>query len=70
MYLWKIFSSIRRRKGSNGFGPSAIEGQDIESYERRHQMKLAPWEHEAIENLDDVYMKVQNEASANSRPSS
>jgi hypothetical protein len=61
LYLYNIFNSIRRRKGSNGFGPNPIDGQDIESYERRHQCRLAPWEQEAIEGLDDIYMQVQNE---------
>jgi hypothetical protein len=63
IYLWDIFNKIRRRKGSSGFGPSPIEGQDIESFERRHRYPLAPWEHEIVEDLDDLYMKVQGEAA-------
>lgn len=63
VYLWTVYNKIRRRKGSNGFGPSPIEGQDIESFERRHRFPLAPWEHEVIEELDDLYMKVQSDAA-------
>jgi hypothetical protein len=63
VYLWDIYDKIRRRKGSSGFGPSPIEGHDIESYQRRYRFPLAPWEHEVIEGLDDLYMKVQREAA-------
>jgi hypothetical protein len=65
IYLWDIYNRIRRRKGSNGFGPSPIDGPDIESFQRRHSMPLAPWEQEVIEGLDDIYMKVQGEAARN-----
>jgi hypothetical protein len=62
LHLWHIYSKIRRRKGSNGFGPSPIEGPDIESFQRRHFISLAPWEQEIIEMIDDLFMAEQSKA--------
>jgi hypothetical protein len=61
-HLFNIFNKIRRRKGSNGFSLSPIEGPDIESFQRRHFVSLAPWEQEIIEMLDDLFLAEQGKA--------
>lgn len=55
-YLWTAYNRIRRRKGGSGFGPSPIEGHDVESYERRYRIRFLPFENEIIDELDDLYM--------------
>lgn len=62
LHLFNIFNKIRRRKGSNGFGLNPIEGPDIESFQRRHFISLAPWEQDIIEMLDDLFMAEQAKA--------
>lgn len=60
-YLWTAYLRIRRRKGGSGFGPSPIDGGDVESYERRFRFRFTPWEHEMIDALDDAYMMAASE---------
>jgi hypothetical protein len=59
-YLWMAYKRMRRRKGGNGFGPQPIEGQDVESYERRFRFRFLPFENEIIDTLDDLYMVAQS----------
>lgn len=55
-YLWRAFHRIRRRRGGNGFGPSPIEWADIDAFVRLSGVRLAGWEVEVIEALDEVWL--------------
>jgi hypothetical protein len=41
-------------------GPSPIEWPDIDAFMRRARVRLAPWEIELIEDLDDTYLAAQS----------
>lgn len=41
-------------------GLSPIGWSDIDAFSRRAQVRLAPWEIELIEELDDVYLAHQS----------
>lgn len=44
--------------------PKPIEWPDIEAFVQRTGMRLAPWEIELIERLDDIYLKPEPKPSA------
>lgn len=58
-YLWDTFWRLRRRKGG-GFGPAPIEWPDIAGFTAFTGVRLAPWEVEIIEDLDDCFMSSIN----------
>lgn len=55
-YLWQVYHRLRRRKGSTGFGAAPIEWPDIDAFVRNAKVRLAPWEIEMIEDLDDLFL--------------
>lgn len=57
-YLWTMFLRLRRRVAGSGFGPAAITWVDIDACCRLLRVRLAPWEVEIIEALDDTYLSV------------
>lgn len=63
IYLWRAYNRLRRRQGSSGFGASPIGWPELDAFVRHSQFHLAPWEIEVIEDLDDLYLKVQGEAA-------
>lgn len=58
-YLFRVYLRIRRRKGG-GFGLTPIEWPDIDAFVRNSQFRLAPWEVEIIEEIDDLYLNANN----------
>ena len=58
-YLFLSYMRIRRRKGG-GFGVTPIEWPDIDAFVRNSQFRLAPWEIEVIESLDDAFLAANN----------
>lgn len=52
-YLWRIFARLRARTGSS-FGPAPIGFADIDAFVRYSGFRLAPWEVEIVEALDDL----------------
>lgn len=55
-YLWSAFQRIRSRRGGNGFGPVPIMWADIDAFVRLSGVRLAPWEIEIVEALDDAWL--------------
>jgi hypothetical protein len=55
-YLWRAFLRLSARRGSNGFGPSALAYHDIAAFERLTRFSFTPWEVEMIEALDGLYL--------------
>lgn len=53
-YLWRVYRRLSRRVGSSGFGPNPITWPDIDAFVRHAQIRLAPWEIEIIEDLNDL----------------
>lgn len=56
-YLWVAFFRIRRRKGSGLNGPLPIELPDLAAFAVLSGIRLAPWETEIIEDLDDLWLQ-------------
>lgn len=63
-YLWRTFLRLSARRGSNGFGANAIGWTDIDAFCRLSGFRLAPWEVEVIEDLDDLWRSEQAKAAA------
>lgn len=63
-YLWRVFLRLSRRRGSNGFGPDPVSFIEIETFTRLAGFPLAPWEIEILEHLDDIYLEVRGEETA------
>lgn len=58
-YLWNWFVMLSNRRGGTGFGPAALTPVMIVSWCQLNRMSLLPYELEAIEALDDLYMAQQ-----------
>jgi hypothetical protein len=58
-YLWSAFLRLHCRRGSNGFGASPLSWSEIDAFCRLSGVRLAPWEVEIVEALDDAYMAEQ-----------
>jgi hypothetical protein len=56
-YLWRAYLRLRRRQGAGFSGPQPVGWQDIDAFLRRSGLRMAPWEIELIEALDDIYLK-------------
>lgn len=54
-YLWQAFLRLHGRRGGNGFAINPISWPDIDAFTRHSGMRLAPWEVETIEELDNLY---------------
>lgn len=55
-HLFVVYRRLRRRKGSNGFGPQAIEWSDFDAFGRLTGTELSPWEIAILEDLDDLFL--------------
>ncbi len=56
---------------AGGFaGPNPIGWQDIDAFSRRSGVRLAPWEIEILERIDDLFLRgdAKPESPAASRP--
>lgn len=71
-YLWRTYLRLRRRMAGGFAGPNPIGWQDIDAFIRRSGLRLTPWEIEAIERIDDlfVYRDEARSASTATRPMS
>jgi len=58
-YLWGTFLRLHTRRGNNGFGVLPLSWSEIDAFCRLSGVRLAPWEVEIVEALDDAYMAEQ-----------
>lgn len=56
VYLWRAFHRLSRRRGGNGIGANPISWSEIDAFVRNTRIRLAPWEIEVIEALDDLFL--------------
>lgn len=59
MHVWRMFLRLSSRRGSNGFGVNPISWSEIDAFVRNSRVKVAPWEIEVIEMLDDLFRAEQ-----------
>jgi hypothetical protein len=60
-YLWDVYHRIRGRKAPGFNGPSPIEWPDMDAFCRLSGARLAPWEIELIETIDDIFLRAPAE---------
>lgn len=60
-YLWDIFWRLRARVSGGGFGAPRISWPDILAYLTLFRVRLAPWEIEIIEALDNALIRSSQE---------
>lgn len=58
-YLWRVYHRIRRRMAGGFAAPNPIGWQDIDAFVRQTNFRLAPWEIELLETLDDAFLQPQ-----------
>ena len=58
-YLWHWFLHLSRRRSNNGYGENRISDADVVAWAQLHKIYLMPFEIDAIEAMDDVYMRHQ-----------
>lgn len=58
-YLWRVYHRIRRRMAGGFAAPNPIGWQDIDAFVRQTSFRLAPWEIELLETLDDAFLQPQ-----------
>lgn len=56
-YLWRVYLRLRRRAESGFTGSQPISMREIEAFKHLSGLRLAPWECELIERLDDAYLQ-------------
>lgn len=64
LYLFNLYARLRRRLNGTGFGPSRLTYEALDAFCRFSQIRLAPWEVEVLEELDDKFLGVQATARA------
>jgi hypothetical protein len=60
-HLWGWFLRLSARRGG-GYGLAPLFFQEIDAWARRTRLDPTPWEIEQLEKLDDLYLKISNEA--------
>lgn len=70
-YIWRAYWRLRRRKTMGFSGPAPIEWPDIDAFLRASGFRVAPWELELLEAIDDLYLQaafVSKKAAAAPKP--
>mgnify|MGYP003578108817 FL=1 len=58
-YLWRVYHRIRRRMAGGFAAPNPIGWQEIDAFVRQTKFRLAPWEIELLETIDDAFLQPQ-----------
>lgn len=64
-YLWRAYLRLRRRMAGGFAGPNPVGWQDLDAFIRRSGLRLAPWEIEIVEAIDDLFI---HRADADDQP--
>lgn len=56
-FLWSSFLQLHRARSANGFGYNPIAYVEIDAWSRLMQLRLDPWEIEALRALDDAFIE-------------
>lgn len=69
-YLWRAYGRLRRRKGTTDLGsPLPLEWPDLLAFSHLSGTRLAPWEIEILERIDDLFIyRDERPAESASRP--
>jgi hypothetical protein len=58
-YLWRWFLDLSNARSGTGFGPAPITQLDLLAWCALHEVRLLPFELEAIRALDFLYLSAQ-----------
>jgi hypothetical protein len=56
VHVWEYFCQLNAKRTSGGMTVNPISDEQIMAWERRHRIRLTPFEGECIDALDQVYM--------------
>jgi len=59
-YLWEWFVQLSAKRTSNGFGSNRISDVEIMAWSNLRQIKLTPFDMQAIDAMDNIFMQFQN----------
>jgi hypothetical protein len=59
LYVWRWYQELALRRQSNGFGPLPITHSEIEAWAKRRGIALSAWEQDALDALEEVFLRVQ-----------
>lgn len=69
-YLYEdYFLSMNRRRTNNGYGPNALGHADIHTWAQLHGVRLAPFEVEALDRIETLYLEHCHRVMKNATPS-
>jgi len=57
-YIWSAFWRLRRRTAGGFGGLEPITWDAIAAFSRYSGLRLEPWEVQIIEDVDDIYLRV------------
>jgi len=63
-YLWRVYHRLRRRIAVGFTGLNPIGWQDIDAFVRQTGFRLAPWEIEVLEAIDDALLNPPTPSAA------
>ncbi|WP_293510060.1 hypothetical protein [Parvibaculum sp.] len=55
-YIWTTYHRLRGRKGAGLNGAEPISWPDIDAFMRMTGNRLAPWEIQLLESLDNIFL--------------
>jgi hypothetical protein len=59
LHVWGWFLELNRRRPAGGMGPGSIGHQDILAWCRLRGIRLAPWELDALDDVEMAWMQAQ-----------
>ena len=63
-YLWEYYNQLSVTRQNFGWGPTALTYQEIAAWSKLRNVKLDPWELDALLMVDSVFLTVSAEAEA------
>lgn len=57
-YLWRAYHRLRHRTGMGFASANPLSWHDIDAFVRQTGLRLAPWEIEAIESVDNAFLQM------------
>jgi len=60
-YIWAAFCRLSNRRTSSETGVNPITFTEINAWKELLEVKVKPWEIEAILELDEVYLRISRE---------
>lgn len=60
-YLWELFLDLHRGRDYGASGPNPLSWAGIAAWMDLYDVRLSPWEIDAVKTLDGLWIKTMNE---------